>query len=43
MPTANNIIPNHEVPTNFVLNPTQSIQDSDCPSDPQAYTIAKQT
>ena len=41
--TTNNAIPTHEVPTNFVLNPTQPIQGADHPSGLQACATADQT
>ena len=34
--TTNDATPTHEVPTNFVLDPTQSIWGADRPSGPQA-------
>ena len=42
-PTTNDATPTHEVPTNFVLGPTQPIQGADRPSGPQACATPNQT
>ena len=41
--TTNDATPTHEVPTNFVLNPTQPIQGADRPSGLQACATTDQT
>ena len=41
-PTATDAILIHKVPTNFVLDLTQPIQDADHPGGPQAYAMANQ-
>ena len=40
--TTNDATPDHEVPTNFVLDPTQPIQGADRPSGLQACATANQ-
>ena len=40
--TTNDATPTHEVPTNFVLDPTQPIQLEDRPSGPQACATPNQ-
>ena len=43
MTMTNDATPTNEVPTNFLLNPTQPVQVTDHPSGPQAYARASQT